>query len=307
MVSILMTPRPRNLLALSATITSVLAMAVACSSDESGSSDTGTPTSGTPTASTTASTTGGSTTSNTVSSSVTSSTTSASTTVTNTTATATVAGPSTTTSTSTATTGTSTATSTGTETSTGAGGTSTGAGGATGAGGTSTTGGSTEFTLTSPAYADDGVCSNDAPDTCELIPSENSSFVGNENPELNWTAGPDGTLGYVLIFHDLSNGFGHWALWTIPGDTLSLPAAIADDRNITTPFEAEQVNLGQGDGYFGPGSCSNVYEFKIYAINVESFTPESAMSPDTIQDELEESDIVLDTATLRGRANPDDC
>lgn len=114
-------------------------------------------------------------------------------------------------------------------------------------------------------------------------------------------------MGYVLVFHDMSNGFGHWALWTIPGDTLTLPAAIEDTASITTPFEAQQVSLGPGDGYFGPGSCMNVYEFKIYAINTASYTPQSAMSADTIQDELEESDIVLGTATLRGRANPDDC
>lgn len=111
----------------------------------------------------------------------------------------------------------------------------------------------------------------------------------------------------MLVFHDTSNGFGHWALWTIPGDTRTLPAAIADTASITEPFAAQQVSLGQGDGYFGPGSCMNVYEFKIYAINTASFAPANTSSVDMVQDELEGSDIVLDTAILRGRANPDDC
>jgi len=120
----------------------------------------------------------------------------------------------------------------------------------------------------------------------------------------------------VIVFHDTSNGFGHWALWTIPGETRTLPAAIADSATLTDPFAAQQVNLGQGDGYFGPGSCMNVYEFKIYAISAASFTPANATSVDTVQDELEasisnpdpdEPQLVLGTAYFRGRANPDDC
>lgn len=93
------------------------------------------------------------------------------------------------------------------------------------------------------------------------------------------------------------------------GETLQLPAALPGDATLTTPIEAEQVNasFADGNGYFGPGSCENVYEFKLYALNVADYTPANAMSPDTIQDELDESDIVLGTATLRGRANPDDC
>ena len=105
--------------------------------------------------------------------------------------------------------------------------------------------------------------------------------------------------------HDLTNGFGHWAVWTLSAETRSLPAALPSGT-LTTPVEAEQKSL-QGAGYFGPRSCMNVYEFKVYALNVETFTPASTTSVDTIQDELEASDIVLDTATLRVRANPEDC
>ena len=203
-----------------------------------------------------------------------------------------------------ATTGDGGSTSTDTSSSTAGG----GAGGTSSA--TSTTGGGDEFALTSPAFADDGVCSNDTPDTCELFPSANSSFVDNENPELNWGAGPEGTLSYALVFHDTSNGFGHWAIWGLAGDVRQIPAALPGDATLTTPIMAQQVNasFAEGNGYFGPGSCENVYEFKLYALNVEDYTPQNAGSPDMIQDELEgaSADIVVEAVTLRGRANPED-
>ncbi len=111
--------------------------------------------------------------------------------------------------------------------------------------------------------------------------------------------------------HDLSiaQNYAHWAIWNLSAETLSLPAALPGDATLTTPVEAEQVNasFAQGNGYFGPGSCMNVYEFKIYALSVENFAPANASTPDPIRDELDESDLVLDTAILRGRANPDDC
>lgn len=162
------------------------------------------------------------------------------------------------------------------------------------------------FTLTSPAFADDGVCSADMPDTCELFPLVNSSYGDNQNPELNWTAGPAGTMGYAVIMHDLSNGFGHWAIWNLSAETLQLPMGLPSGAMLTTPVMGQQVGL-QGNAYFGPGSCMNVYEFKVYALSEASFTPMSANNPGNVRDALDASSAVLDTATLRARANPDDC
>ena len=192
--------------------------------------------------------------------------------------------------------------------STGAGGASTGAGGAsTGAGGSG--GGATmDMTLTSPAFSDDGNCSNEAPDTCEYFPLTNSSFGDNESPELNWTPGPEGTQSYALVFHDLSNGFAHWAIWNLSAATQSLPAALPGDAMLTSPVMAQQANaqFAPENGYYGPGSCMNVYEFKLYALDVAMHSPSNTMNPDNVQDELDASEIVLATATLRARANPED-
>lgn len=163
-----------------------------------------------------------------------------------------------------------------------------------------------EFALTSPAFADDGICSADTPDTCEFFPLMNSSYGDNQNPELNWTAGPAGTMGYAVIMQDLSNGFGHWAVWNLSAETLQLPAGLPSGAMLTTPVMAQQVGL-QGNAYFGPGSCMNVYEFKVYALSEATFTPMNANNPGNVRDALDASSAVLATATLHGRANPDDC
>lgn len=300
-----MARRSHSFLGSASLVSFAFVVATACSSDDSNSTDSASATTAPGTTTGTAtqtSTVGTASVTNTVT-----------TTASATTATSSSTGSASTTdsvTTASATTGSTTGSATTGSTTAGAGGTSSTSSGAGGAGGTSTTGGSTEFALTSPAFADDGMCSNEMPDTCELFPSANSSFVGNENPELNWTPGPAGTLSYALVFHDLSNGFGHWAVWGLSAETLQLPAALPGDATLTTPIQANQVNasFAQGNGYFGPGSCSNVYEFKLYALNIADYTPANASTPDMIQDELEgpRADIVLDAVTLRGRANPED-
>jgi Raf kinase inhibitor-like YbhB/YbcL family protein len=191
---------------------------------------------------------------------------------------------------------------------TGAGGASTGTGGASSGAGGSGGGATTEMTLTSPGFTDDGSCSSEMPDNCDYIPRASSSFHDNESPELNWTPGPEGTQSYAVVFHDLSNGFAHWAIWNLSAATQSLPPALPGGATLTSPVMAQQTNasFAPENGYYGPGSCSNEYEFKLYALNVAMHTPSNSANADTVQDELEASDIVLATATLRGRANPAD-
>lgn len=172
-----------------------------------------------------------------------------------------------------------------------------------------TTGGSTEFTLTSPAFADDGTCSTDTPDNCELFPTENVFAGDNLSPELTWTAGPAGTLSYVVVLYDVTMNYTHWVLWNLSAETLSLPAGLPGDATLTTPVEGQQANapFGTADGYVGPGSCMNVYEFKVYALDTETFTPGNTAMLNGVRDQLEESESVLGSATLLGRANPDAC
>lgn len=185
-----------------------------------------------------------------------------------------------------------------------------GAGGASGAGGSAGGGGAAPFVLTSPAFEHVEGCSNDNRGPCELFPGVNvMTTIGgmNQSPELNWGPGPAGTLSYVMCLHDNSNGNTHWCLWNIPPATVQLPANLARQKMPAVPAGSEQDSFsGNDDGYMGPGATGNVYHFRLYALNVATYTPPNAQNRETVYDELEEDpdDVVLGTATLRGRSNP---
>jgi phosphatidylethanolamine-binding protein (PEBP) family uncharacterized protein len=67
---------------------------------------------------------------------------------------------------------------------------------------------------------------------------------------------------------------------------------------------AQQANLAQGDGYFGPGSECNVYQFVVYALATETFSPDPSMTAASVKMQLDAlGDDILDTATLTGRSN----
>lgn len=228
--------------------------------------------------------------------------------------------PSTSTSTSTSTSSTSTSSGTSSGSTSDAGTSST-----TGAETTSTTGDETdgsetgdpdsgepsgEFVLTSTAF--DGVeeCAQDMPDVCDLFPPRHvSSFIGGENvsPPLAWTDPPAGTASFVLVFHDLTNTMAHWAMWNIPADFRELPEGLPSGAMPSgIGPNTQQVDfLGGGDeAFFGSGARGNVYEFALYALDVELFTPADSTDPDAVQDEIEASASLLGSARLRARSNP---
>jgi hypothetical protein len=57
-------------------------------------------------------------------------------------------------------------------------------------------------------------------------------------------------------------------------------------------------------GYFGPGSECNVYQFVIYALSIETFSPTQATNQTQVRTQLQAlDDEILGTATLTGRQN----
>jgi para-nitrobenzyl esterase len=80
--------------------------------------------------------------------------------------------------------------------------------------------GSARLTVTSPAFKNMGD-----------IPLENTQYMGNTFPGLEWTAGPAGTKTYVVIMQDgdaLRNGAPilHWSMVDIPVSTTKLPVGM---------------------------------------------------------------------------------
>ncbi|RYZ04829.1 MAG: YbhB/YbcL family Raf kinase inhibitor-like protein [Myxococcales bacterium] len=200
----------------------------------------------------------------------------------------------------------------------GAGGSSAGgsggaAGGAGGSGGAAGGGGAATFALTSPAFQHGEQCTQQNKQGCmptSYFPKANvMTSIGGSNmsPELNWTAGPAGTMSYVMCLHDLSPNT-HWCLWNIPSATRQLAANVARQKMPAAPAGSSQDSFsGQDDGYMGPGAVGNVYEFRLYALKTATYAPPNAENRSTVVQDLEADDdeIVLGKAVLRGRSNPD--
>lgn len=157
----------------------------------------------------------------------------------------------------------------------------TGSGGAAGGGGTAASGGRgggggrnggaggaggsaipATITLTSPVLTEGGTFP--ANTTC--------ADPGMGSPQLDWTAGPSGTMSYAVTMTDLTDGIVFWAIWDIPAPggtpaTITLPAHLDTLARLTTPMDAMQINSVNGRGYYGP--CpdeTHTYRFQVYAI-----------------------------------------
>jgi phosphatidylethanolamine-binding protein (PEBP) family uncharacterized protein len=188
-----------------------------------------------------------------------------------------------------------------------AGGAAGAAGGSAGAAGG---GGEAAFILTSPAFEHVEACSNDNKTPCKLFPAANVMMsIGGMNlsPELNWGAGPAGTMSYVMCLHDTTNGNTHWCMWNIPAATRQLAAGLGRQKMPAAPAGSSQDSFSAtDDGYQGPGAKGNVYQFRLFALSMANYTPPNAENRESVYDDLEaETDaVVLGTATLRGRSNP---
>jgi phosphatidylethanolamine-binding protein (PEBP) family uncharacterized protein len=193
-----------------------------------------------------------------------------------------------------------------------------GSGGSSGAGGSAEQGdagpgpdaGATAFVLTSTAFDDNAGCGpdGDAPDACDLFPDDNIGLgtARNVSPQIDWVGAPAGTQSFAIALHDLSNPFGHWVVWNIPASATGLPAELPRGTSPGVPADdTGQIGFNDDDiGYEGSGQCGNVYEFVLYALGTPSFEPTNTDSPDDVEAELELSDDVLDTTTMRARSDP---
>lgn len=173
-------------------------------------------------------------------------------------------------------------------------------GGADGSGGAA----SETFALSSSSWdasvMDNDDCSAESRDGCPLYPQENvSTNIGGDNisPDMSWPAGPEGTMSYAIVLHDLvfQNGFTHWGIFDIPAETTMLPEGLPSGA-LSEPAGAKQVGF-QGSGYTGSGACGNVYEFRLYALGVESIGDPA--SPGDLRTALMESNDVLAETFVR--------
>jgi Raf kinase inhibitor-like YbhB/YbcL family protein len=135
------------------------------------------------------------------------------------------------------------------------------------------------FTLTSPAFKNNGV-----------IP-EQYSFNGmgctgkNVSPPLEWKNPPAGTKSFALMVHDpdapTGSGWWHWVVYNIPADAKSLPEGATAD---TLPKGAMMGNSDFGKPGWGgpcppPGSGKHHYNFSLFALKVDKIEVPPGASP----------------------------
>jgi phosphatidylethanolamine-binding protein (PEBP) family uncharacterized protein len=199
----------------------------------------------------------------------------------------------------------------GTAGSAGAGGSNGGTAGSGGAAGSGGSGGATSgmFTLKSPAFDHVETCTKDMPKTCDVFPNENLSYMKSMNvsPELSWSGAPAGTQSYAILLEDVTINQAHWVIWNIPGSVSTVAANIPQDSAMPAmPAGSQQASatFATGDGYFGPGSSCNVYQFVIFALSAATWSPTQATDAGQIRTQLRAMNApVLGSAILRGRSN----
>lgn len=144
---------------------------------------------------------------------------------------------------------------------------------------------------------------------CGVFPDENISYMQspNNSPALVWTGAPPGTQSFAIGLSDVSYGQPLWAIWNIPATLSALPANI--EKGTATPAvvagsQQSNATFAEGDGYFGPESPCNVYQFVLYALGTPTFSPSQPEYVAVVLGELEAlGGTILGSATLRARAN----
>lgn len=119
-----------------------------------------------------------------------------------------------------------------------------------------------DLRLTSPAFKHH-----------EAIPAKHAGDGEDVAPELSWSGPPDGTKAFAIVVHDpdapLVDGFTHWVVYGIAGDTTSLPEGGGE--------VTEGVNSMGDSGYMGPapppGHGTHHYYFWIYALDEDVELP----------------------------------
>ena len=160
------------------------------------------------------------------------------------------------------------------------------------------------ISVTSPAFQDGQAMPDEYTCTGKNFPYSGMPPVDHTSPQLNWAAGPEGTLSYAIVFRDMTLTTGamidergyHWAIYDIPASVLSLPKALPSGSSVAAVPGAKQSSGALfNNGFVGPcpswgvapGSPllgmepaptvkTDTYHFTVYALPTATITPPPA-------------------------------
>lgn len=162
----------------------------------------------------------------------------------------------------------------------------------------------TTISVSSPAFADGAKIPDEYTCVGKSFPYSGMPPVDHTSPELHWTAGPEGTKSYAIVFRDMTLTTGatidergyHWAIFNIPPSVTSIAKGLPSGNPIASIADAEQYSGGLfNNGFLGPCPCWGVapgapvsdppamvhtdqYTFTVYAMPMAAIT-KPAMRP----------------------------
>ena len=144
------------------------------------------------------------------------------------------------------------------------------------------------FALTSSAFAEG-----------DALPKEFACDGTDVSPPLSWTAGPEGTKSYAIVFADESNGLTHAAIYDIPADVTSLPKNVDKKHEPSVPAGAKQPKSFRSTVYGWAGPCptgKHTYVFTVYALGIDRLPGTTA---DTTRTQIEQLIAKNDLASTK--------
>lgn len=110
-----------------------------------------------------------------------------------------------------------------------------------------------------------------------MIPLRYTQVGGETSPGVQWSGAPQGTVSYVLTFHDAdtvvanppsTDGLLHWMVWNIPGNLTSIAPGQPDGFQLENGMWQISVS---GSRYRGPGAPAagplHHYILELYALD----------------------------------------
>ena len=124
------------------------------------------------------------------------------------------------------------------------------------------------FTLTSPAFKEDGTLAKD-----QLNAMPRCGSGGDISPQLSWMAPPAGTKAFAVTMFDPDarggKGWWHWTVFDLPVDTHALPEN-SGKPGAPPDGATEATNSFGVAGYGGacppPGDKPHHYVFTVWAV-----------------------------------------
>jgi Raf kinase inhibitor-like YbhB/YbcL family protein len=156
-------------------------------------------------------------------------------------------------------------------------------------------GGGPAMTLTTTAWPDGG-----------QIPVKYTQAVANPvSPELKWANAPQGTMSFVLHFHDpdaalngTTNDQVHWLVWNIPATATGMPEGVPQGSQLQ---DGSRQISASGPTYRGPGAPATG-PFHHYTIEVYALDTKIDMEPGANEQETRVNVMKAMQGHVRGKA-----